>query len=250
MKLSWRSIRRGVLGSVCLSALALLGVVLLPARQDLLRAWRQIAPGALLAGGLFVAAVWASKAGRMWIIARAMGARVGFPRFLAIYLAACFASHITPFSAGGVPMQVYLAHREGLTVGAATALTAVDLGLNSLVFLVAVPSALLLGQGGLTFHVPGWLGWVAGFLGAFILAGLVWRRWRRPARPGGSPPARPARSYGIPRLAGEPDRATREASAALPAPALLALCCFSVRAAARNQSQRAGGKRIRGPVIP
>lgn len=187
MRISRRAIWRGVMGSVCLSALALLGVILLSVRQELLRAWRQIAPGALAAGGLLIAAVWSAKAGRMWVIANAMGARIGFRRFLAIYLATCFVSHITPFSAGGVPMQVYLIHREGMPVGAATALTAVDLGLNSLVFLVAIPAALLLGQGGLTYQVPGWLGWVVGLLGALILGGLAWRRRRKPSPPKGEP---------------------------------------------------------------
>lgn len=185
MRVSRRSIWRGIMGSVCLSTLALLGVVLLSARQDLLRAWRQIALDALLAGGLLIAVVWSAKAGRMWVIAKAMGAKIRYRRFLAIYLTTCFVSHITPFSAGGVPMQVYLLHREGMPVGAATALTAVDLGLNSLVFLAAIPTAFLLGRSGLTFRVPGWLGWVVGLLGALILAGLAWRRWRRPSRPKG-----------------------------------------------------------------
>jgi len=167
------------MGSVFLSVLALLGVLLVSVRQETVAAWREITPVSLAAAGLSIVLVWLAKAGRMWVIARAMGFRHSLGRYVAIYLATCFMSHITPFSAGGVPMQVYLVHREGMPIGAAAALTAVDLGLNLVAFAVAIPVALSLGRQGFIYRVPGWFGWVGAGLGALILLGLVWRRWRQ-----------------------------------------------------------------------
>lgn len=174
--ISLRSLRRGVASSVFFSALALLGVVLIYARRDLTNAWRQVSPVAVAAAGTAMILVWLAKAARMWIIAGTMGAAIPFRRFLQIYLTTCFVSHITPFSAGGVPMQVYLVHREGMSVGAATALTAVDLGANSLAFILSIPVALSLAGKGPAITIPAWLGWVAGGLGALIVLGWAWQQ--------------------------------------------------------------------------
>lgn len=186
MRFSRRSLRRGLAGTVLFSALAILAVVLVGTRQEVIRAWRRIPFAAFLAGGTAIALVWLAKAGRMWIIARAMGRRLSYRRFVRLYLATCFVAHITPFSAGGVPMQIYLLHREGMTVGSATALTAVDLGANSLAFVLAVPLALGLGGTGFSYRVPAWLGWIAAGVSLLVLGGMIWRRARRPASAGHS----------------------------------------------------------------
>lgn len=97
-----------------------------------------------IAGGFFIlATVWCSKAYRMYIITKSMGGKVRFVHFLQIYLATCFISHITPFSSGGTPLQIYLIYKQGIPLGKATAVTAVDLGLNTILFFILVPVALL-----------------------------------------------------------------------------------------------------------
>lgn len=97
-----------------------------------------------IAGGfLALAVVWCSKAYRMYVITKGMGGKVRFFRFFQIYLATCFISHITPFSSGGTPLEIYLIYKQGISLGKATAVTAVDLGLNTLMFFILVPVALL-----------------------------------------------------------------------------------------------------------
>lgn len=184
MRLTRESIRRGVAATVFLSVIALLAIVLLSSRRTLVEAWRGFSPVAFIIGGIAIALVWSAKAGRMYVIARAMGRRIPFVRFFQIYMTTCFVSHITPFSAGGVPMQVYLIHREGIPLGESTALTAVDIGLNLLVLAVVVPIAFSLKREGLSYKVPAWLGWVVAVLAVLVVAGFLWRRFfGRSSRP-------------------------------------------------------------------
>ena len=90
---------------------------------------------------------WSSKAYRMYVIARGMGEKIGFGQCFQIYLATCFMSHVTPFNAGGTPLQIYLLHKKGLSIGKATALTAIDLGLHSIVYLMVLLGTIFLNVG-------------------------------------------------------------------------------------------------------
>jgi glycosyltransferase 2 family protein len=87
--------------------------------------------------------IWLAKALRMYSIGRGMGIKINFYYYLQMYLATCFISHVTPFSSGGTPLQIYLLHKKGVTLGRATALTVVDLGLNTAMFIILIPVALL-----------------------------------------------------------------------------------------------------------
>jgi uncharacterized protein (TIRG00374 family) len=79
----------------------------------------------------------------MYVIGIGMGIKIKFLYYLKLYLATCFISHITPFNSGGTPLQIYLLHKKGASLGSATALTVVDLGLNTIMFFILVPITLL-----------------------------------------------------------------------------------------------------------
>jgi glycosyltransferase 2 family protein len=96
-------------------------------------------------GVLFL--MWLAKALRMYSVGKGMGIPIPFGFYLQLYLATCFISHVTPFNAGGTPLQIYLLHKKGIAVGRATALTVVDLGLNTLMFFILIPVAV-----GVSFH--------------------------------------------------------------------------------------------------
>lgn len=87
-------------------------------------------------GLLALLIVWLSKAFRIQVIARGMGEQIGLIDCFQIYLATCFVSHVTPFNAGGTPLQVYLLHKKGLSLGKATAVTTIDLGLHSIIYIL------------------------------------------------------------------------------------------------------------------
>lgn len=98
-------------------------------------------------GLLALVIVWLSKAFRIYVIARGMGEKIGMVDCFQIYLATCFVSHVTPFNAGGTPLQVYLLHKKGLSLGKATAVTTIDLGLHSIIYLLICIGTLSLNVG-------------------------------------------------------------------------------------------------------
>lgn len=107
-------------------------------------------------GLLSLVIVWLSKAYRIYALARGMGEKISLRHCFRIYLATCFISHITPFNAGGTPLQIYLLHKKGIGIGKATAITTIDLGLHSIVYIITLIGILsfnvsLLGRQGL-FH--------------------------------------------------------------------------------------------------
>ena len=86
--------------------------------------------------------MWLAKALRMYNVGQGMGIQIRLSFYLQLYLATCFVSHVTPFNSGGTPLQIYLLHKKGVPLGRATALTVVDLGLNTLMFFILIPLAL------------------------------------------------------------------------------------------------------------
>lgn len=100
--------------------------------------------GFLGLGFIALLIAWFSKAFRIYVIARGMGETIGLGPCFQIYLATCFVSHVTPFNAGGTPLQIYLLHKKGLSLGKATAVTTIDLGLHSIVYLLILIGTLSL----------------------------------------------------------------------------------------------------------
>ncbi len=103
--------------------------------------------GFLGIGLLALLIAWFSKAFRIYIIAQGMGEKISLGHCFQIYLATCFVSHVTPFNAGGTPLQIYLLHKKGLSLGKATAVTTIDLGLHSIIYLLTLIGTLSLNVG-------------------------------------------------------------------------------------------------------
>lgn len=103
-----------------------------------LRALRTFDPGFLVLGVAAIASAWVVKAWRTRSLLWALGYGIPTRRLLQIYLAAAFASHITPGNSGGVPTHIYLVHKQGVRLGRSVALTAMDSALNLVVGLAAL----------------------------------------------------------------------------------------------------------------
>lgn len=140
-------------------------VVKVPLRESL----TGLNPFFIGVGFLALFLIWLSKAYRMYSIGIGMGFKVKLFFYFQMYLATCFISHVTPFNSGGTPLQIYLLHKKGVTLGKAAALTVVDLGLNTAMFMILVPAALLTNIGRLkNFR---WHG--SNFLSYFWLMGVA-----------------------------------------------------------------------------
>lgn len=122
--------------------------------------------------------VWVAKASRMFAIANGMGYPVSLTRFFQIYMATCFVSHVTPFNSGGTPLEVYLLTKQGIPVGTASAITVVDLGLNTAMFLILAVIAAAFNFGEFAKLIDGgqfgtrWL-WLAGLILIVIIVAVV-----------------------------------------------------------------------------
>ncbi len=97
---------------------------------------------ALALGALLLS--WLIEGWRIRLIAKGLGETIPFQKILGINLAATFAGSITPFNSAGIPTQIYLLCRTGLTPGKASAVVTIRVILASLILNIAAPFLLFL----------------------------------------------------------------------------------------------------------
>ena len=112
--------------------------------------------GAVIGAALgLVLAGWASDSARISVLARAIGAEIGFWSGLRISIAGQFVSSLMPFNAGGEPVQVYLLKQEGLGLGEASAAIAMRTLCNAVArVMVALITLAWIAVSGVRWHVP------------------------------------------------------------------------------------------------
>ncbi len=121
-------------------------------------AWSELreVSGAVIGAALaLVVAGWASDGVRISVLARAIGADVGFWSGLRISIAGHFIASLMPFNAGGEPVQVYLLKQEGLGLGQASAAIAMRTLCNAVArVMVALITLAWISLSGARWHVP------------------------------------------------------------------------------------------------
>lgn len=158
-----KSFRTGLLAAVILSICGL-GL-----------AGRGFSPGEMLAilgrfkplylGLAFVLSfgLWVAEAVRVQVILDLLGEKMPFHRALTVALSTAFALGVTPFGAGGPPVQTYLLTRYGISLDKSLTVAAVQAAWTLGFFLPVLPLALWLGFG----HNPG-------EVGSLLLLGISW----------------------------------------------------------------------------
>ncbi|HEY8498193.1 MAG TPA: lysylphosphatidylglycerol synthase transmembrane domain-containing protein, partial [Limnochordales bacterium] len=179
-----QAIRRGVVISLLAGAAAVAALVALVRDGDpTIDQIRLVDPVWLgVAAGLTLGA-WLLRTWRSQVLAGAFGARVPARRLFRYYLASVFVSHVTPTSAGGLPVFIYLLTREGLTAGHAAAVAVVDSGLVALFLLAAWPAAAAWKGLGFRLGAPALTAAVVASLAAVALL-VAWMLVRPRAVPG------------------------------------------------------------------
>lgn len=86
---------------------------------------------------------WLAEVFRIKIIASGLGERISFLKIFGINLASTFTGNVTPFNSGGVPTQIFLLCRNGLTPGRAGALVTIRIVVTTLLFTIVAPFLLL-----------------------------------------------------------------------------------------------------------
>ena len=146
---------RGLLIALICSATAFLVVLRMSGSRI---AWSELREvnGAVIGAALgLVMAGWASDSARISVLARAIGADVGFWSGLRISIAGSFVASLLPFSAGGEPVQVYMLKQEGLGLGEASAVIAMRTVCNAVArVMVALITLAWIAASGARWHVP------------------------------------------------------------------------------------------------
>ncbi len=86
---------------------------------------------------------WLAEGFRIKMIASGLGEQIPFIKLLSINLASSFTGNVTPFNSGGVPTQIFLLCRNGLTPGKAGALVTIRIIISTLLFTIVSPFLIL-----------------------------------------------------------------------------------------------------------
>ncbi len=142
MKLSRRSLRKGLILSIAISVAGIL--LLLTFTKDDLSAESLLSVEGAYILGAFIAILgsWISKSIRLQHLCRGMGYSPSVFYLFKVFLTAAFVAHVTPSTSGGIPVQIYLLHKWGIPLGKSSALSLLDSMLTT-AFFIAAGSVLL-----------------------------------------------------------------------------------------------------------
>lgn len=144
MKLTEKSLKRGVLLSLLIGVVSIL-LVLAFTKNDL--EWEslsRIRTSYFILAMIIMLGAWLAKAGRLKLLVGAMGGQIPLKRMFNIHLSACFVSQVTPTTGGGLPLQIYMIHRQGVNLGHTVAASVVDSFLTIIFYIVVAPVLLLI----------------------------------------------------------------------------------------------------------
>lgn len=138
------SLKRGLFVSIGISIVSILLILALTRDDFSVESLQRVKVEYLSLGLVVIVSAWATKVLRLYLLCRALGNRISYFRLFDIYMSAVFVSHVTPFTSGGLPLQVYLMHKEGLPVGRSSAIGIIDSALTSALLVILGPALLYL----------------------------------------------------------------------------------------------------------
>jgi uncharacterized protein (TIRG00374 family) len=141
-KVSRKTIERGLIVSILISLLSMAVLSVVSSSDETVAALNTASKIHLLYGMLSIFLVWTVQALRIEVLARSFGKGVGFIYAFKVYLISSFVAHVTPFSSGGLPVEVYLLYRKGISLAKSSAIILVQGSLTAL-FLILVSPVLL-----------------------------------------------------------------------------------------------------------
>jgi len=138
------SLQRGLILSIGISIVSILLILALSRDDFEVESLKRVKIEYLLLGLVVIVGAWATKVLRLYLLCKSLGYPMGYRRVFDIYMSAVFVSHVTPFTFGGLPLQIYLMHKEGMPVGRSSAVGVVDSALTSCLLVVLGPVLLYL----------------------------------------------------------------------------------------------------------
>lgn len=143
-KLSFSFLKKGLTLTLVFSLLSITFLFFHSATPDTWRSIFYFNPEMTFLLLILVILSWLVEALRVKLIAGTLKEKITFINILRINMVGLFTGNITPFTSGSVPAQVYLFHRQGLSLGKATAIVTTRMVFTSLFFMIGGPLALFL----------------------------------------------------------------------------------------------------------
>lgn len=143
-RINKKAVGKGLIITVIVSLLSLGFISFLSSSGETWSALTRVSKIHVFYGILSIFSVWIVQALRIEVLARSFKQGVGLIYALKVYLAASFVAHVTPFSSGGIPVEIYLLHRKGISLAQSSAIILVQGSLTALFLLVASPVLLYL----------------------------------------------------------------------------------------------------------
>lgn len=131
-----------VLGAA-VSILSVVAVILYTTTDETLPSLLAVQPVYLLAAVLLHVLSYGIWGYRISVLCRSLGERVGVIRSTEVAASSLLMMAITPSSAGGEPVMVYMLTKEGITPGKASAIVVAGRLFDALLLLLALPLALI-----------------------------------------------------------------------------------------------------------
>jgi len=136
------SLKRGLIVSIGISVISILFIVALSRNDFEVESLQRVKPEYLFLGLAVTVGAWATRVLRLYVLSRLLGNPIGYFRLFEIYMSAVFVSHVTPFTSGGLPLQVYLMHKEGQPIGRSTAISVIDSAMTTALLVLLGPTLL------------------------------------------------------------------------------------------------------------
>ncbi len=168
MQLSKKRIIRGLLLSVSISLLTIITLLFVTGEDFSIKIFAEISSIYLLISAIIIFFHWLLKAIRLRLLTDMLGGKIAFRRIFAIVLASRFVGHVTPSSAGALPVSIYFLNREGLPAGKSAALHILNNFLSFACLIIAGPILFLIWGSYLPFREE-----VVSFFYLFILIFII-----------------------------------------------------------------------------
>ncbi|MBN2168602.1 MAG: flippase-like domain-containing protein [Actinobacteria bacterium] len=160
-----KKFKRGFIVAISLSVLTILGIILFTMNGSTWKAVSKINPLCFLAALGILLIKWAAQILRTDILIKASGARLKITQTAKVVMSGCFTGAVTPFHAGGVPVEIYFMHTYGISVAQSTAVITAGSILCILMFVLSMPPIFILAAS--KFNVS------MGFQTILVVAGII-----------------------------------------------------------------------------
>ncbi len=136
-------LKRMIVIGAAMSILSIVAVLLYTATDETLPSLLAVQPIYLLAAILLHAISYGIWGFRISVLCRSLGERVSVVKSTEIATSSLLMMAVTPSSAGGEPVMVYMLAKEGITPGKASAIVVAGRLFDALLLLLALPLALI-----------------------------------------------------------------------------------------------------------